>query len=172
MPAGASPVGPLDPSSLSAAAKDDADHGAHKKNVKVVPFGNGPVAHGNLLHLKMDGSIEKIEGAQQPNGFTVVIPNRRSLEPAGPLAARDARIASIRVSNDPNGAELALAFKDGVPNYQVRAKGDTLEILLAPVGSVNDPKSTPGNHGVQAKHADGDVRPHGKGHKAGGGTKP
>jgi hypothetical protein len=157
-PVAASPLGPLDPSSLSSGAKDDVDHSSHKKNVKVAPFGNGPVAHGNMLHLKMDGTIEKIEGAQQPNGFTVVIPNRRSLEPAGPLAARDARIASIRVSNDPNGAELALAFKDGVPNYQVRAKGDTLEIVLAPVGPVPA-------HGVQAKHGDADGKPHGKTHK-------
>src|SRR5262249_14797814 len=107
-PVAASPLAPLDPSSLSSGAKDDNDKMSHKKNVKVAPFGNGPVAHGNMLHLKMDGTIEKIEGAQQPNGFTIVIPNRRSLEPAGPLAARDGRIASIRVSNDPNGAELAL----------------------------------------------------------------
>ena len=105
--------------------------GMEPKLGKVVPFGNGPVSRGNILRLKMDGPIEKIQGAQQPEGFTVVLPNRKSLEPASPLATKDSRIAQIHVANDQNGAELAVSFKDGVPNYQVRAKGDVLEIVLA-----------------------------------------
>jgi len=115
---------------------ESSDHG-HKKT-HVAPFSNGAVAHGNVLRIKMDAAIEKIEGDSQPTGFTVVIPGRRSLEPAAPLAARDSRIASIRVTNDGPGAELTVAFKDGVPNYLVRAKGDELEIVLAPAGSLAD----------------------------------
>jgi hypothetical protein len=160
-PATAAPAAPPDPLSLSPAAKDEHEAKAPSKK-KIAPFGNGPVAHGNVLRLKMDGAIDKIEGAQQPTGFSVVIPNRRSLEAAGPLAARDGRIASIRVSNDPNGAELTMAFKDGVPNYQVRARGDTLEIALAPIGQVNDAKSTADNRTVQAKHNDPGAKSHGK----------
>jgi hypothetical protein len=114
-------------------ADDKATKGS-KKGGKITPFGNGPVAHGNVLRLKMDGPIEAIQGAQQPTGFTVKLPNRKSIEAAGPLAARDARIASIKVTNDGAGAELTVTFKDGVPNYQVRAKGDYLEISLAPLG--------------------------------------
>ncbi len=91
----------------------------------------------------MDGAIEKIEGAAQATGFTVSVPARRSLEAAGPLAARDGRIASIRVSNDASGAELNVAFKDGVPNYVVRAKGDVLEIVLAAPGSLALPALAP-----------------------------
>jgi hypothetical protein len=113
-----------------------AEEPGHKKPGHVTPFGSGPVAHGNLLHIKMDGTIDKIEGASTPTGFTVVIPSRRSLEAAAPLAARDARIASMRITNEAHGAELAVTFKDGVPNYQVRAKGDTLEIVLAVPGKV------------------------------------
>jgi hypothetical protein len=109
---------------------------AHKRHGKVAPFGNGPVHHGNVMHLKMDGPIEAIEGAQQPTGFAVKVPGRKSLEAAGPLAARDSRIAAIKIANDPAGAELTVAFKDGVPNYQVSAKGDTLTIALAPEGVV------------------------------------
>ena len=104
--------------------------------MQVASFSNGPVSHGNVLRLKMDGAIEKIQGASQATGFTVVIPQRRSLEAAAPLAARDGRIASIKVVNDPTGAELSVTFKDGVPNYVVRAKGETLEIVLAPIGRV------------------------------------
>lgn len=107
----------------------------HKKH-HVAPFGNGPVHHGNVLHLKLDGPIESLEGAQQPTGFAVKIPGRKALEAAAPLAARDSRIAAIKVSNDGAGAELNVAFKDGVPNYQVSAKGDTLVISLAPPGAI------------------------------------
>jgi hypothetical protein len=112
---------------------------SHKKAaaLRVTPFANGPVHHPNVLHLKMDGPIEAIEGAQQPTGFAIKIPGRKSLEAAAPLAARDSRIAAIKVSNDQAGAELTVAFRDGVPNYRVSARGDTLVIALAPVGALD-----------------------------------
>lgn len=138
---------------------DSNDSPRGHRRAHVAPFSNGPVAHGNVLRIKMDGDIEKIEGDGQASGFTVVIPGRRSLEPAAPLAARDSRIASIRVTNDGSGAELTVAFKDGVPNYLVRAKGDTLEIVLAPTGALADTDkgsraaATGGRH-HHRKHAD------------------
>jgi hypothetical protein len=130
------PPAPIATDTLASA--DDTDAPKHKKHVHVPPFGNGPVHHGNVLRLKMDGAIESIEGAQQPTGFAVKVPGRRSLEAAGPLAARDARIAAIKVSNDSAGAELTVTFKDGVPNYQVGARGDTLVISLQPVGDLDE----------------------------------
>ena len=126
--------------------------GAHKHHGKVTPFGNGPVHHGNVLHLKMDGPIEAIEGAQQPTGFAVKLPGRKSLEAAGPLASRDSRIAAIKVSNDPAGAELTVAFKDGVPNYNVSARGDTLTIALSPAGSLDKVAKKDQNGGHAGKH--------------------
>ena len=106
---------------------------------KVTPFGNGPVGHSSsVLKIKMDGLVGRIQGASQPSGFTVVIPGRKSLDAAGPLASKDPRIAAIRVSNEPAGAELTVTFKDGVPNYQVKAHGDTLEINLAKAGHTGD----------------------------------
>jgi len=138
-PSDPGPAVAVAPQTVALAAADDgadsAQGSTHKKHPRVAPFGNGPVHHGNVLHLKMDGAIDSLEGAQQPTGFAVKIPGRRSLEAAGPLAARDSRIAAIKVSNDPAGAELTVAFKDGVPNYMVSAKGDTLAISLAPPGS-------------------------------------
>jgi hypothetical protein len=121
--------GPDDPSDDGATSK--------KKHSKVAPFGNGPVSHGNVLRLKMDGAITQLQGAAQPTGFTVKVPGRKPLEAAGPLASRDGRIAAVKVTNDAAGAELTVSFKDGVPNYQVRAKGDTLEIDLAPIGKAH-----------------------------------
>jgi hypothetical protein len=115
-------------------------HGRHHPT-HVQPFSNGPVSHGTVLKLKMDGPIEKIEGDAQPTGFTVVLPGRKSLEPASGLASRDSRIHAIRVSNDGSGAELTVDFKDGVPNYLVRARGeknDVLEIVLGGTGGARE----------------------------------
>ena len=136
---------------------------SHRNASRVAAFSNGPVAHGNVLRLKMDGPIEKIEGAAQPTGFTVVLPARRSLEAAAPLAARDSRIASIRVSNDTAGAELSVAFKDGVPNYTVRAKGDVLEIVLASLGAPAAASDARPTH-VTKRSTDAAPTRHHKGH--------
>jgi hypothetical protein len=120
------------------AQSDDSTGSARlQKKIHVTPFANGPVHHPNVLRLKMDGPIESIEGAQQPNGFAVKLPGRRSLEAAAPLAARDSRIAAIKVSNDSAGAELTVSFRDGVPNYRVSAHGETLVIALAPAGALD-----------------------------------
>ncbi|HTQ46834.1 MAG TPA: PilZ domain-containing protein [Polyangiaceae bacterium] len=121
---------------------DRSDRSEHKKHARVTPFGNGAVHHANTLHLKMDGDIGSIEGAQQPTGFTVKIPGRKSLEAAGPLSARDTRIAAIKVSNESAGAELTVSFKDGVPNYLVSAKGDVLVISLAAPAAKGEPDKT------------------------------
>ena len=165
-PASTFPVSP-------GAAGSDVDAKAQKKRLHVTPFSNGgPVAHGNVLKLKMDGVIEKIHGAAQPTGFMVTIPGRRSIEAAGPLASRDSRIAAIKVSNDASGADLTVAFKDGVPNYQVRAKGDTLEIALAPIGESgasndedDDKDSTPATKHRKSHREHGGPTAHSKRHK-------
>jgi hypothetical protein len=152
-PAPAMPATPMpaanDPLATAAAALG-ADPMMGGKPGKVVPFGNGPVAHGNVLKIKMDGVVGRIQGASQPSGFTVVIPGRKSLDAAGPLASKDPRIAAIRVSNEPTGAELTVTFKDGVPNYQVKAHGDTLEMHLAKAGHAGD--KAPEAHKSHKKH--------------------
>jgi hypothetical protein len=140
---------------------ETSSHTDHHKHTKITPFGNGSVHHGNILRLKMDGPIESIEGAQQPTGFAVKLPGRKSLEAAGPLATRDSRIAAIKVANDSAGAELTLAFKDGVPHYQVMAKGDTLIIALAPAGDLEKTVADKDDKGGKsAKHHKAVHKPH------------
>jgi hypothetical protein len=144
----------MDPMASNDDEMDRSDRSEHKKHARVAPFGNGAVHHANVLHLKMDGPIDSIEGAQQPTGFTVKIPGRKSLEAAGPLSARDARIAAIKVSNESAGAELTVSFKDGVPNYLVSAKGDVLVISLAAPAAKGEPDTT-----IAKKDEQGGKRP-------------
>ncbi|HEX8793600.1 MAG TPA: PilZ domain-containing protein, partial [Polyangiaceae bacterium] len=61
----------MDPLAETDDSMDRSDRSEHKKHARVTPFGNGAVHHANVLHLKMDGAIDSIEGAQQPTGFTV-----------------------------------------------------------------------------------------------------
>jgi hypothetical protein len=95
------------------------------------PFGAKTVKNGTRMVLRLDGPIGELRGLALPNGFVVSVPNRKSLEAAGPLAAKDPRISSAKVVNQPNGAELTIAFKDAMPEYVVKAKNDSLEIVLA-----------------------------------------
>ena len=151
-PAAGAPAMPIANDPLaSAAAALGADPTMDGKPGKVTPFGNGPVTHGNVLKIKMDGPVGRIQGASQPSGFTVVIPGRKSLDAAGPLASKDPRIAAIRVSNETGGAELTVTFKDGVPNYQVKAQGDTLEMHLAKPGHAGDDKAPEAHAGGHKK---------------------
>ncbi|MDB4938294.1 MAG: hypothetical protein JWP87_5266 [Labilithrix sp.] len=153
VPAPAMPAGNNDPLATAANAFG-ADPMLNEKPGKVTPFGNGPVSHGNVLKIKMDGPVGRIQGASQPSGFTVVIPGRKSLDAAGPLASKDPRIAAIRVSNENGGAELSVTFKDGVPNYQVKAHGDTLEMHLAKPGHAGDkaPEAKASGHKKKKHH--------------------
>lgn len=78
----------------------------------------------------MDGPVEGVRGASGPMGFTVTVPGRRALSTSSELARKDKRLESVDVVNTPDGAEVTVQFKDGVPPYLAKAKGERLEIAL------------------------------------------
>ncbi len=149
----APPNDPLAAQALSGGAPAGMMAMGKTKNGKPAPFTNGSVGgHGNVIRMKMDGQIEAIQGASQPTGFTVVIPNRKSMDAAGPLASKDPRIAALKIANEDQGAELTVTFKDGVPPYAVRAKGDVLELVLAKASANGDkPAEAKASHGTKKK---------------------
>lgn len=122
-------------------------------------FGNPDVRRGNVLRLRLDGPVERILGASEPTGFTVVVPGRKSVEVASPLAEKDERIASIRVTNVASGAELSVVFKDGVPKYVVRGHGDELEIVLANKGEIATASAAPAEPKAKAEPAEAPASP-------------
>ncbi|MGK4005810.1 PilZ domain-containing protein [Sorangium sp. So ce1036] len=134
------PVPPTPPES-SAQADDSLDPGmpggpgdedADEEDEQAAPqeWGRGVVRSPTVLRLKMDGPIEEVTGAAGAMGFTVSLPDRRALSSGSGLARKDKRIASVRVVNTPHGAEVTLKFKDGVPAYRAKARGDRLEIAI------------------------------------------
>jgi hypothetical protein len=95
-------------------------------------WGKGEVgAHPVTLKIKMDGAVERITGAAGAQGFTISVPGRRSVSSASDLARKDKRLASVNVVNTSHGAEISVQFKDDVPSYQARVRGDKLEIAIA-----------------------------------------
>ncbi|WP_437602571.1 PilZ domain-containing protein [Sorangium sp. So ce590] len=136
------PTPPADPSALAgdplarAAAvpggpgEDDEAEADDDEKEGPKEWGQGTVRSPVVLKLKMDGPIEELNGAAGAMGFTVSLPDRRALSSGSGLARKDKRIASVRVVNTPHGAEITLQFKDGVPAYKAKARGDRLEIAL------------------------------------------
>lgn len=132
--------------SVSAAAddesfpeEDDAKSGkskASKKPEDVAPWGRGKVNNPVIHRLRLDSAGDALQGSLQPTGFTVVVPNRKVMEQGAAIAKRDPRIARVRTVNTPNGAQITVQFKDGVPAYRARLRRDFIEILLG----VSEPK--------------------------------
>ncbi len=104
--------------------------GDGKSGPPLKEWGQGSVAHPVTLKLKMDGPIERINGAAGAMGFTISLPDRRSVSSTTDLARKDKRLSSVNVINTSHGAEVTLQFKDGVPPYLAKVKGDRLEIAL------------------------------------------
>ena len=101
-----------------------------KSGAPLKEWGQGTVSHPVTLKLKMDGPIERINGAAGAMGFTISLPDRRSVSSTTDLARKDKRLASVNVVNTSHGAEVTIQFKDGVPPYLAKVKGDRLEIAL------------------------------------------
>jgi hypothetical protein len=132
--------------SVSAAAddesfpeEDDSKSGKSKSSKKpedVAPWGRGKVTNPVIHRLRLDSAGDALQGSLQPTGFTVVVPNRKVMEQGAAIAKRDPRIARVRTVNTPNGAQITVQFKDGVPAYRARLRRDFIEILLG----VSEPK--------------------------------
>ncbi|MEJ7731725.1 MAG: PilZ domain-containing protein [Polyangiaceae bacterium] len=140
-------------------------------------FGNGEaVKNATTLRIKADGPIEGLNGAAGAMGFTVSLPGRRALSAASELQRKDKRIESLQIVNNAHGAEVTVRFKDGVPPYLAKLRGDRLEIALGNESSKDEaggegaPKKKVASKGKK-KHDGGDKGGKGAKGKAGGKKK-
>lgn len=151
---GAAPTAAPSSSALAAAPPPSADGddepapGDSGGGSILKEWGNGPVSHPITLKIKMDAPIERITGAAGAAGFTVTVPGRRSVSPSNDLARKDKRLSSVNVVNTSRGAEITVQFKDGVPPYLAKVKGDRLEIAIGKEGhaKVAKKKKKKGHH--------------------------
>lgn len=137
-PANAPVPPPVDPLAAAAAMNNGGSSSSPRRVGKPTPFTNGSVgSHPNVIKIKMDGPIEAILGATQPTGFTIVTPNSTVADPGASFTSKDPRLEGVHIANEGGSAELNVSFKDGVPNYIVRARGETLELVLAKPGGTS-----------------------------------
>jgi hypothetical protein len=139
LPSASMAVPAVDPMLAQAAGMEEPSGSGATANGKPQAFGQGNVSGGQIIRIKMDGAIGRIQGASQPTGFTVVIPGRKAQTSGATLQRQDKRFSQVKVSNEGQGLELNVAFKDGVPPYLVRANKDVLEVVLGKGGGESEP---------------------------------
>jgi hypothetical protein len=139
----------------SAADRKKAASDAKTRPEDVAPWGNGRMHLPTIQRLRLDSPGAALHGQVDPTGFTVLVPGRKLMEEGGPIAKRDPRIARIRTTNTPGGAQVRIAFQGSVPGYRVRLRRDYIELLIsapeekpkkaaakdAPASSVKDAKA-------------------------------
>lgn len=134
------------------AAKADADEDGELKK----EWGEGSVKNPLVLKLKLDGEADGFHASNGDNGFTLEVPGRKFLGNASELAKKDKRIGSINVTNNPEGAEIVVQFKDTPPAYVARVKGERVEIALGrdkKVAKKGDKAGKKGDKGAKKKAA-------------------
>jgi hypothetical protein len=111
-------------------SKSEADRsGARPEDVS--PWGKGKMHEPTIHRLRLDTPGAALQGASESTGFSVVVPSRKVMEAAGGIAKRDPRIARIRATNTPVGAQISIRFKGEVPAYRVRLRKDYVEFLIS-----------------------------------------
>ncbi|HEY3498680.1 MAG TPA: PilZ domain-containing protein [Polyangiaceae bacterium] len=115
----------------------------------VAPWGRGKMHLPTIQRLRLDAPGSAIHGEADPTGFTVLVPGRKLMEQGNAIAKRDPRIARVRTTNTPGGAQVRMAFRDGVPGYRVRLRRDYIELLIS--APEEKPKATVKDAAVKSK---------------------
>jgi hypothetical protein len=140
-------------------ADKDGDKDAKASGRLTKSWGVGQVAEPVKLKLTMDGDIAGFTGAEGPNGFTVVVPGRKSVSSASGLARKDKRLEPINPVNYPDRVEVTVRFKGDVPPYSVKASGKHLLIDIdgkkAKKGADDDDAAPKKKKGKGAAKSDG-----------------
>lgn len=111
-------------------AKPNARSAAAANN-SVAAFGHRQVPNAQRFVLRTSSPVTSIHGKSDPGGFTVILPNTRSLDKAGPIAHASPVISKAAILNKGGYAELTVRFADGrSPAYRVSAHQAGLELLI------------------------------------------
>src|SRR5690606_35846526 len=94
-------------------------------------FGRGRLHEPTIHRIRLDRPGSELTGTAEPTGFTVLVNGRKAMEPAGPIAKRDSRIAKSIALNGPEGTKISFRFKGTPPAYRVRLRKDYVEFLIS-----------------------------------------
>jgi hypothetical protein len=137
------------------AKQSEAESSDRSRPEEVTPWGRGRMKEPTIHRLRLDAPGAALQGNAESTGFSVIVPSRKVMEAAGGIAKRDERIARIRATNTPGGAQVSIRFKGAVPPYRVRLRKDYLEFLISAPGSeteTGDTKSKAGTRPSKSSH--------------------
>jgi hypothetical protein len=104
----------------------------------VRPLGSPSIRSGTVLRLRFDGPITSLTGgAAGRDSLSFRVDGRRVIDRAASFVRMDARIAGAGAYNRGNAAEFTLRFQGAAPAYSARARGEVLEVILAPPAANN-----------------------------------
>jgi hypothetical protein len=97
-------------------------------------FGRKEIKNGRRFMLRMAEPVRLLRGTADAGGFSVIVPDNRALEKAGPvMAAHPAVARAVILNHKDRSAELNVRFVAGTsPAYRVTGQGSALEVTLSP----------------------------------------
>jgi hypothetical protein len=108
----------------------ESEEGEEKAEL-VKEFGQGSVKNAKLLKVRLDGPVAGFTAVENDDGFTLLVPKRKSTSTSSALVRKDKRLAAVDVVNRDDDAEITVKFKGEVPGYKVKVRGDRIEIALS-----------------------------------------
>jgi hypothetical protein len=112
----------------------DKGDGSATKPEDVAPWGKGKMRDPVIYRVKLDGPGTAIQGRTFSKGFSVIIPNRKTLESPAGYAKQDKRLEKVSAANADFGVKILWRFKDEIPGYRVRLRKNTVEFLISSKG--------------------------------------
>ena len=112
----------------------DKSDGSASKPEDVAPWGKGKMRDPVIYRVKLDGPGTAIQGRTFSKGFSVIIPNRKTLESPKGYVKQDARFELVSAANAEFGVKILWRFKDEIPGYRVRLRKNTVEFLISSKG--------------------------------------
>lgn len=111
---------------------DDApEEPTPRKNSAAKPFQHGRL-HLPIIHrIRLDQEGEALAGTRTPTGFSVLVPERKTMENGKVIAKRDDRIVKVETKNTAQGAKITFTFRKTIPPYKVRLKQDFVEFFIS-----------------------------------------
>jgi hypothetical protein len=143
----------------------ESDEGEEKSEL-VKEFGQGSVKNAKILKVRLDGPVSGFTAIENDDGFTLLVPKRKSTSTSSALVRKDKRLAAVDVVNKDDEAEITVKFKGDVPGYKAKVRGDRIEIALSSEAGGAAPKK------VAAKKPDAKKGTSKKGDKKAPSKKP
>jgi hypothetical protein len=121
------------PSPKASEPSDSGEAGeeADEKSELVKEFGQGSVKNAKILKVRLDGPVAGFTATENDDGFTLIVPKRKSTSTSSALVRKDKRLSAVDVVNRDDEAEITVKFKGDVPGYKAKVRGDRIEIALS-----------------------------------------